>query len=178
MGNRNAVGEGEDGAADLLDNVPVFFQVPRGKARPSDEENSKDRIVRRLSIEFPVSGMKGLLPANGKIPVFDQGEDLPSPVAGEGVLASEKLRPIQDVLRRAGGGACGIFGRVRDRGRIGGVGWANDGDQNRVWGVRGIVDGVDSGASLAPQYLASDARGSVSDSINVERDEAVAGKTI
>lgn len=87
---------------DLLRDLPVLFHVPRAKGSPADETDARNRVVWKLSVKIPVRELNVPLSANWEIPVFDRGEDLPPPDEGEGLLDSEKVRPIDELMTRAG----------------------------------------------------------------------------
>ncbi len=84
-----------------LRDVPVLFQVPRGKGEPTDESNPQARVIWRLQITAPLRG-GGKLDTTFAVPVFDRGEDLALGVAPAPLLESEVVRRPDDFMREAG----------------------------------------------------------------------------
>lgn len=87
--------------AGRLYEVPVLFQVPRGRGGPTDEHDTQDRVVWRLEIAAPLRG-GAELKTSFEIPVFDRDEDLGEGPVGSPLLRAEISRDVQDYMRAAG----------------------------------------------------------------------------
>ncbi|MCF3650954.1 hypothetical protein [Synoicihabitans lomoniglobus] len=86
----------------VLHDIPVLFHVPRGEARAVQRGSSRERVWWRLRVTVPVRGEKAALTTWFDIPVFDIGENAPSPMEDEGLLAGQRVQTPTEFLAAAG----------------------------------------------------------------------------